>query len=525
MESLRLPPPELPSTDYAQLPPVWKRPVAFPSIHAARWAQALILVALYSVPALVCARMGTIADPDLWWHLRSAEWITQHGALPQTDPFSVFGAGKPWIAYSWLFELIVFQLFHWFGLLGPMIYSAAMVASMTALLHRTIRHLQVDFTIGVLLALTASLCLGRMYTPRPWWFTIVFFILEIDLLMQARKNGKLRGLLWLPLIFAFWANVHIQLVYGLAVLALALAESVLARWWKGIQVRTRPGWMAGVFTASLLATLANPYGWKIYKVAYDLASESGALDKVTELSSMSFRGPDDWGVLLFALAATAALAWWRSFAFFESMLLAFAIYVSFRSQRDLWVLVIVASAILAARLKGDEKNRFQLPVLAAPFMAVGTGLVIWLGFLVLHMNQAQLSKKLAEGLPVRAVEVVKEKGWSGPLYNDYAWGGYLIWALRMPVAIDGRQNVYGDERLDRSVSTWTGQPDWNSDPDLTKAGLVIGSVHNPLIQLLRMDPRFQLAYEDKLAAVFVARRDSSSAPQGASGPALQATGK
>ena len=33
----------------------------------------------------------------------------------------------------------------------------------------------------------------------------------------------------------------------------------------------------------------------------------------------------------------------------------------------------------------------------------------------------------------------------------------------------------------------------------------------PLTQLLRMDPRFQLADEDKLAAVFVARKNLSSA--------------
>jgi len=144
-------------------------------------------------------------------------------------------------------------------------------------------------------------------------------------------------------------------------------------------------------------------------------------------------------------------------------------------------------------------------------VAVCTGLAMWLGFWTMQVNNAQLSSKLAEGLPVRAVEVVKENGWSGPLYNDYNWGGYLIWALRMPVNIDGRQNVYGDERIDHSVSTWTGQPDWNSDSDLAKAGLVIGPVKMPLTQLLRMDPRFQLVYEDKLAAVFVARKGLTSA--------------
>jgi hypothetical protein len=39
-----------------------------------------------------------------------------------------------------------------------------------------------------------------------------------------------------------------------------------------------------------------------------------------------------------------------------------------------------------------------------------------------------------------------------------------------------------------------------------KAGVVIGPVKAPLTQVLRMDPRFQLAYEDKVAAVFVRRK-------------------
>jgi hypothetical protein len=41
---------------------------------------------------------------------------------------------------------------------------------------------------------------------------------------------------------------------------------------------------------------------------------------------------------------------------------------------------------------------------------------------------------------------------------------------------------------------------------LTSAGVVIGPVKAPLTQVLRLDPRCQLVYEDNLAAVFIARR-------------------
>jgi hypothetical protein len=268
----------------------------------------------------------------------------------------------------------------------------------------------------------------------------------------------------------------------------------------------RAGWMCGIFIACILAAMVNPYGWRIYQVAYDLAAQSGVMNKVGELAAMPFRSFNDWCVLIFVLAAVSVLARARRILFFESALLAFAIVVTFRSQRDLWVAVIAASAILASELKGDDKNRLRVKAPAAPFIAVSTALVLLTGFCVMHVDNARLSMKLTEALPVRAVEVVKERGWRGSLYNDYTWGGYLIWALRMPVSMDGRQNVYGDEQIDRSDNTWNGRSEWASDPDLQKAGLVIGPVKASLTQLLRMDPRFELAYEDKLAAVFVARR-------------------
>jgi hypothetical protein len=241
------------------------------------------------------------------------------------------------------------------------------------------------------------------------------------------------------------------------------------------------------------------------------------LNKITEMSALPFRSLNDWCVLLLAVAAVGVLARARRLLFFESALLAFAISVSFRSQRDVWLVVIAASAIVASGLTGNEINRLRLKAIYEPLVAAATCLVVWLGFRFLGVTNAQLREKLAESMPVRAVEVVKAKGLSGPLYNDFNWGGYLIWALRTPVAVDGRQNVHVDERLNRSYATWNAQPDWAFDPDLQKANLVIAPVNAPLTQLLRMDPRFEVAYQDKIAVVFITRGSSPSKTAAGSG--------
>ena len=147
-----------------------------------------------------------------------------------------------------------------------------------------------------------------------------------------------------------------------------------------------------------------------------------------------------------------------------------------------------------------------MPRFAAPLSVIGAALIVLVGFRVFQVNNAKLRSKLAETLPVQAVEAIQAHGYTGPLYDDYNWGGYLIWALRMPVSIDGRAAFYGDEKIDRSIATWGGQPDWASDQELMSSGLIIGPAKQPLTQLLRRDPRFQLVYEDKIAAVFIRPR-------------------
>jgi len=184
----------------------------------------------------------------------------------------------------------------------------------------------------------------------------------------------------------------------------------------------------------------------------------------------------------------------------------FAAVVAFRSQRDVWVMAAVGAVILASTITGGEKDAIQLPKYATAIAATIAVLVVMLVSRAIGVNNARLETQVTKGLPVQAVEAVRAKGYAGPLYNDFDWGGYLIWALRMPVSIDGRQNLYGDQRIDRSMATWNAQPDWAMDAQLMKAGVVIGPVEAPLSQALRLDPRFQLAYEDKLAVVFVARR-------------------
>ncbi len=474
------------------------------------FARSILLSALLAGAAFICMRGNGIADPDIWWHLRTGEWILNHGAVPHADPFSILGMARPWEAYSWLFDLLALKLFLRWGLVGLVSYSTGMVLAIAAAIYHLARRLQSDFAVVVLLTFVAIVCISPLFTPRPWLFTILFFVLETDVLMHVRKGGKTRDLVWLPLMFALWANLHIQFIYGLLMLGAAALEPTAAVWRTKEKTALGPLKLWGLFVACCLATLVNPYGWGIYRTAYGLASQSGVLSTVSEMQSMSFRQFSDYAVLFLALGAVGALAWNRRFPLFETGMLTFATIVSFRSLRDAWVVAVLAIAVLASELPSEGRERGKLPALALLLVTGAVGLLVFLSAAVLEVSNPRLQELVAKEEPVRAVQFAKDHNFGGPLYNTYDWGGYLIWNLpALPVSIDGRAALHGDQRIDRSLATWNGERGWASDPMLSSARLVIAPIRKPLAQLLRMDSRFELAFEDNVAAVFIARNYQS----------------
>jgi len=482
-------------------------------------ARALLIGLLCSVSAFICMRGATeaVTDPDAGWHMRTAEWILSHHAFPHTDPFSRIIGGSPWQAYSWLFDLLLLRFYTWMHLRGLLVLTAAVMTLAGAAVYHMTSRLQKDFTQRALLTIAVVFCLSQMSTPRPWLFTILFFALEMDILMHARQTGRSRELLWLPLLFALWANVHIQFVDGLLVLAIAAIEPFLGRWWKS-EAKFPPArnlWLA--LGACAAAACVNPYGPGIYKVAWDLGSQRGVLDSVTEMHAMPFRTPGDFVLLFLALAAAGVLFRYRRLAPFETLVLALAVVLSFRSQRDLWITAIAAGAILAAGLpaRAEREDRAGLPAWAIGLSGATAAAAFAATIFLLHVSNARLEKLLAERMPVQAVEVIQERHYTGALFNTYDWGGYLIWNLREPVSIDGRAALYGDKAINRSRETWGGGAQWASDPALESAGVVLAPDDTALTQLLRADGRFELTYEDKVAAVFVARKDLKNSDGGA----------
>ena len=136
------------------------------------------------------------------------------------------------------------------------------------------------------------------------------------------------------------------------------------------------------------------------------------------------------------------------------------------------------------------------------------------GGLIFGFSRERLSAEIGTAFPVNAMRYIEQNHLSGRLYNTIGNGGFLMFALpRLPVAIDGRTNLYGNARNQQFYDTMRGRPSWSSDPDLDSSQLVVLETEIALSSLLRQDPRFQLLYEDDVACVFARRSPVSESLQ------------
>jgi hypothetical protein len=447
-------------------------------------------------------RSSSINDYDLGWHLRSGEWIMQHHELPKTDPFSITGGSAPWVAYSWPFSVLIYELAKNFDFQGIAAYSTLVWFATVILIFAMARGQGASFWRAIGLTFIAGNVFPRVISPRPGTITILLFILLLDILLRERKKGYGRITWVVPLIIWAWSNIHVQFVYGLFILGVFCIEPVLD--WLFLKDGEREKWSGrlwAVLTVSIASTLLNPYGFGSYQVLLDFVRQPLLAGFVIETSAMPFTMHIHYIVLLLTLGAIYGLARRKPIRPLWVVLLLWAACSAFRMERDIWLITTVAIAFLATPLPdADPEPRVSSRVWI--YGTVGILLAIFLSIRILPSNKFMMGL-LAIELPVGAVAYAHEHHLSGPLFNDYDWGGFLIYALpEIPVAMDGRTNVHGQDEVGRSINTWLMRPGWDRDPLLNNANLIIGTPKKALTNYLRLDPHFKMVFDDGVAVVF-----------------------
>src|SRR5271166_1561412 len=304
---------------------------------------------------------SALLNGDIWWHLRTGIWILQNHAVPHTGLFSQY-SDLPWIASSWGFDVLLATAYRVCGLRSiPLLLMAFKVALavVTFLLARVGR---VNFWSAVLLSILAQYVIAGLQSA-PATLSILFFGVELILLLRSLRCGSLSNLFLLPPLFLLWANLHVQFIYGLLLLCILLIALSLERILLGLGVTwtsnlSRPLPLAKVFGLaglSVLCTLANPYSFRIYAVIPRVLYSDVSFQYFADMHSMSFRRPSEFALMLLVMAAFFALGRNRPPNLFELLALCAGAAVAFRIQREVWLAVLPAIAILGSGLHFGER--------------------------------------------------------------------------------------------------------------------------------------------------------------------------
>ena len=115
-----------------------------------------------------------------------------------------------------------------------------------------------------------------------------------------------------------------------------------------------------------------------------------------------------------------------------------------------------------------------------------------------------LLDKIARTFPISAADYIRQNHLPQPLFNAYAWEGFLTWALPdYPVLIDGRTDLYGDAINLPYFQATTAAIPLESYPGFTQAQTFLLEANSAMAQALSTLPGFRVAYKDDVAVVLV----------------------
>ena len=474
-----------------------------------------LFTAIFFVALFTIAVKDTL-DPDMWWHLRTGEYILQNG-IPHHDIFSFTVPHHEWITHEWLSQVVMWSVYATSGWAGLLILFATLITAIFGLLYTIMpgRPFLAAFIL-LLSAFTSSIVWG----VRPQIFNLLFTAVFLLLLEQVKNGRWSRRALWaLPPLTILWANFHSGYFLGIVVLLVYLIGDALERWRDGDE-RALPSpalrFLGMMIVLSFLAAALNPNGIKLWLYPFQTLGSSSMQAYIIEWQSPNFHNKIFWPfVILAALGGMGMIFSKKRPSWSDLLMFGGTAAAGLMSARNIPLFAIVAAPITARYLLNSLGGTAVYPLLSGTateqtstrlMRILNWGLLltaVLTSFIWIDRRIAENETAIVEQYPSAAVAYLQESGLAEQRgYNQYVWGGYLIWH-GIPVFVDGRADVYGDEFLDYYVQTSQLSDTWREPLDDFDVQYVLTVPDSNLAVLLEADTGWQQSYSDDVAQIYV----------------------
>lgn len=454
------------------------------------------------------------ADTDLGWHLKYGEHFIKTGEVLRENTFSAEMADFRWANIAWITDIFSYLLFRLGGFFALSLAGAAVVTATFFLFSRAFK---VDYwQKAVLFPLLIFYVepLNRISFRGQLMSVMLLGVLLY--LLEKYKEGSQKALLFVPLLFLIWANIHGQFILGLGVLFLWLfadvVESVITLRKLTDEIKKKVVRYAGISILSLLFPVIHPFGIGIYEDAI-IHFHNPLLKSIAEYvppEELSTTWINQLFMAIFLIIGIMTLViqkrWKNNFTSIIPSLLLYS--VSLSVKRYAWSMYYLAIPLLKplADFFRPPTKRIQRHVATGIFL----GLIL-LTLLIKHplnqfldMNWDVYCQKIGHCSP-QGAEELKKYYIAGKTMTLYDWGGWLIWNYPdIKPSTDGRMHLwekdgYSGFRHDYNIEQNI------ADLHFSKYEVVFTSKDKPIysrLQELENEGLWRKVFEDQKSVIF-----------------------
>lgn len=444
-----------------------------------------VLVPVFFLYVASLSLQFTLNDPDLWWHLKTGQYILDTWSVPDVDPFAYTTPQplnedqKMGLQANWLGQIFYYLSYSIGGYTGIGLARALLITLPMLILAfwmwRNGAGAFVTLAVVSMPALLFSLQLFYSF-ERPQGLSFSLVLVVVLLLERIKGKSRVKGFdfsfVLLPAVTAIWSNIHGGFIVGNIVIVIYMASeafmAVLRKLASKGNENARPVFYA-LCAAAIAASFINPNTYKLFYIYF-----TGMLKMFLSHVTSSLSGSDEgwvaevvleykplyyfykelsynWLVLYWIftalLYALLLIKYWlrRRFDLAEFLTVSFVVIFANTYARGLMFSLSVMPFYMA-RTMLDMKMPGKAPAVAARAAAI-LMLVLTFALTIMVYQKPAASLKpsmtkswLTPWYPTRAVEFLRANPISPPMYNYYTWGGFFIWNMypEYKVFIDGR---------------------------------------------------------------------------------------
>jgi hypothetical protein len=432
--------------------------------------------------------VGSVGS-DSWLSLVAGREIVDHG-LPHTDRLTVWAAGREWVDQQWLAQLVLYGVHRGVGLVGLVVFNAAVVVAGFALAVAAARRLGGSATAVALVAVPSILVFLPYTGVRAQPLAYPLFVVLLWLLVREARAQSWRIVLAAP-ILVIWANLHGSVVLGAGLVALLGTADAVAR---------RPLLRAAALVVlPWLLVLASPYAADLLGYYRTVLWNPAFKDVVTEWARPTLA--EDWPFFVLAVGAGALVGLARSrFTLFEKLALLVLVLAGLSAARNaVWVVfatvILVPRALDALWQPAGAPRRPALNVTLAG-SAAGLALVFAVA------AAAKPASDYEREFPSAAARAAAS---GGRVFANERYADWLLWgdpSLRGRVAFDARLELLTADEI-RSVAAFRGAvgPDWRRAARGFPVLLLSTKNDARPLRELKRDPGVRVVYRDRRITV------------------------